>query len=175
MREKHFVYLIEDGTIVFYKGTFHDYEGVAGPSTVWSPDPKDAYDFPGIEWVAAQPTKEMPHRKEKGVSPGEEFARKNGARFCIGDPRALLKLHERGPRIGQRVRVLGNRSDGHVYGTGQVVGYAEYLPHFLSHTVALDHPPKAGAPDERGRVLTRDPEVLAEHDCPASELEILKA
>jgi hypothetical protein len=162
---KRFVYRVQDGRVQFHTGSLR-----AGEA--WGDDPAYAYDWL-CSWVEAEPTPEMPNRTKKLVNEGEVYARRYACHYCIGDPNDLLALHQKGPRIGQRVRVRRVRSDGHAYGTGTVVGYAEFLPHFLTHTVLLDEPPEAGAPDEFGNVLTRDPEVLARHHCPAHELEAI--
>lgn len=65
------------------------------------------------------------------------------------------------------------RSDGFVYGTGTVIKYVSGLPHALTHTIRLDNPPESGAPDEFGRVYTRDPEKLAYHHAMTHELEVI--
>lgn len=165
---KNYCYLIEDDRVLFYKGT------VDG-TTVWSADPDAAFDFPSA-WVPAEPTSEIPNRTQRFVNLSEPFADTNGARRCIGDPRAMASLHERGPRIGQRVRVKRHRSDGHDYGTGYVCGYVcgyvGILPHYLTHTVMLDDPPATGAADEFGNACAA-PEILGKHHCPVSELETL--
>jgi hypothetical protein len=162
---KSYVYIIEKNRVHFYVKT-------EDGKTHWSPNPDHAHSF-SQQWVPAEPTPEMPNRKERFANMAEEFATENGARYCVGDPNDMVKLHEAGPQIGQRVLIKGQRSDGFVYGTGYVCDYARILPHFLSHTVMLDNPPKSGAPDEFGKVYTTDPEALCRHHCPVYEMERL--
>jgi hypothetical protein len=156
--QKYFVYKIWDGKIMFFKGTNKI-------KKYWSPNPKDAYDFP-YQWI------DTPNG-ERYRNLATIFAEENGAHLCIGDPNDLLDLHNRGPQIGQQVRINRIRYDGFVYGTGVVVRYTQFLPTSLTHTVELDNPPEAGAPDEWGEILTRDPEILRYYHCHATELIVM--
>jgi hypothetical protein len=120
-----FVYRIsKNGTLWFY-------HGLENNEIIWGADPNKSESFSS-------------HKK------AQDFADENNAIICCGDPQALQRIHNRGPRIGDRVRITRKRSDGFVYGCGQVIRYADYTPHTLTHVVRLDNPPEKGAPDETG-------------------------
>jgi hypothetical protein len=162
MQNKWFVWSLSDQNRVM----FYSRQTKAGQ--VWSFDPKDAFDFgPKDYWDPCGCNPNCTSRKH--ISAAAEFADKNGGRVCCGDPKELLKVHDKGPRVGQRVRVKEVRSDGRPYGEGYVLSYCGYQPHFLSHVVCLDDPPKFGAPNEFGDCAELDSDTAP---FPAHALEV---
>lgn len=166
VRDIWFVYILDEDRMFFYAGN-SVYQG--HKTTRWSPRPSEAKSFP-VRWEHT----DLPNGgiNSKCIVEAEEFARVNSAKSCCGDPKDLLKVHEKSPKVGERVRVTAKRSDGYNYGTGVVEAYAGHTMCSLTHVVVLDNPPKFGAPNELGEKC-RDQEILARHNCFAWEIESL--